>query len=61
MVVVTPTRIFPNCGRYIHQEGQISEFVPDEHGQAPLPDWKRYEPLRPVLPERDQQRLAAED
>ena len=61
VVVVTPTRIFPNCGRYIHQEGQISEFVPDEHGQAPLPDWKRYEPIRPVLPERDQRRLAAED
>lgn len=60
VVIVTPTRIFPNCGRYIHQEGIISEFVPDEHGDAPLPDWKRHEYLRPVLPERDQERLAAE-
>lgn len=58
VVIVTPARIFPNCGRYIHQEGRISEFVPDELGHAPLPDWKRYEALRPVLPPRDQARLA---
>lgn len=61
VVIVTPTRIFPNCGRYIHQDGELSEFVPDEHGAAPLPDWKRHELLRPALPERDQQRLAAGD
>jgi uncharacterized protein len=58
VVVVTASRIFPNCGRYIHQGGQISEYVPDEQGHAPLPGWKRYEVLRPVLPPRDQARLA---
>lgn len=58
IVVVTPGRVFPNCGRYIHQDGAISPFVPDEDGRAPLPDWKRYEPLRPVLPSRDRERLA---
>ena len=60
VVVVTPTRIFPNCGRYIHREGRISEYVPDEHGDAPLPEWKRYEIFRDVLPPRDQERLATE-
>lgn len=59
VVIVTPTRIFPNCGRYIHRDGELSEFVPDEHGAAPLPEWKRHELLRSALPERDQQRLAA--
>lgn len=57
VVVITPGRIFPNCGRYIHQDGAISPFVPDDDGRAPLPDWKRYEPLRPVLPARDRRRL----
>lgn len=61
VVVVTPTRIFPNCGRYIHQDGAISPFVPDEHGEAPLPAWKRHEFLRPVLRERDRERLDAGD
>jgi predicted pyridoxine 5'-phosphate oxidase superfamily flavin-nucleotide-binding protein len=61
VVIVTPTRVFPNCGRYIHQDGAISPFVPDAQGEAPLPDWKRYDQLRPVLPPRDQARLAAED
>ena len=60
VVIVTPGRIFPNCGRYIHQDG-ISPFVPDEHGEAPLPDWKRHEFLRPVLRPGDQERLDAGD
>jgi len=61
MVSVTLTRIFPNCGRYIHQDGEISEFVPDEQGDAPIPDWKRTDGLYDSLPERDQRRLDAED
>ena len=60
MVIVSLTRIFPNCGRYIHQGEQISEFVPDEQGDAPIPDWKRYDQLYDALPARDQQRLDAE-
>lgn len=60
VVIVTIGRVFPNCGRYIHDGDQISQYVP-RHGQlAPLPEWKRYEALRPALPARDQERLAAE-
>lgn len=61
VVVVTTGRIFPNCGRYIHQDGAVSPFVPDDDGHAPLPDWKRYDALRPVLPPRDRERLDTED
>ncbi len=61
MVIVSLTRIFPNCGRYIHQGEQISEFVPDEQGDAPIPDWKRLDGIYEVLPERDQRRIDAED
>ena len=60
VVVVAVGRVFPNCGRYIHQDGAISPFVPDGEGHAPLPDWKKFEPLRPVLPPRDRERLDAE-
>jgi len=60
MVVVSLVRIFPNCGRYIHRGEQISEFVPDEQGDAPIPDWKRIDGLYDSLPERDQRRLDAE-
>lgn len=61
VVIVTPMRIFPNCGRYIHRGDELSEFVPDEQGHAPLPDWKRIDAIRPVLPERDRERLAADE
>lgn len=60
IVIVSLARIFPNCGRYIHQGGQISEFVPDEQGQAPIPSWKFYDELYDALPERDQRRIDAE-
>ncbi len=61
VVVVTVGRIFPNCGRYIHRDGQISEFVPRVDHAPPIPDWKRIEGLRTVLPARDQKALAADD
>ncbi len=61
VVVVHPTRIFPNCGRYVHQDGRISRFVPDDRGDAPMPEWKRHEFLRPVLRPRDRDRLDAGD
>lgn len=60
VVIVTPSRIFPNCGRYIHQDGQISRFVPDDRGEAPIPDWKRGFPERSALRPQDQARLADE-
>ena len=60
VVVVTTSRIFPNCGRYIHQDGQISRFVPDDRGDAPIPDWKRSERMRDLLPANDPARGAGE-
>jgi len=50
-------RIFPNCGRYIHQGDEISEFVPDEAGESPIPHWKFYDELYDALPERDQRQV----
>jgi predicted pyridoxine 5'-phosphate oxidase superfamily flavin-nucleotide-binding protein len=61
VIVVTIGRVFPNCGRYIHTGGVISEYVPHEGAPAPIPEWKRYDLLRPALPARDQERLAAEE
>ncbi len=60
VIVVSTVRIFPNCGRYIHQNDEISEFVPREGVETPLPEWKRYEGLRDVLPDADVERLEAE-
>lgn len=61
VIVVALLRVFPNCGRYIHQGGEISEYVPREGVETPLPGWKRYDELRPFLPARDQARLAELD
>jgi predicted pyridoxine 5'-phosphate oxidase superfamily flavin-nucleotide-binding protein len=57
VVIVTLERVFPNCGRYIHQQDQISRYVPDENGDAPVPEWKFYDQLYDALPERDQRRV----
>ena len=54
VIIVSVGRIFPNCGRYIHRGGQISKFVPRDDHEPPIPDWKRNEMVRPLLPERDQ-------
>jgi uncharacterized protein len=61
VIIVRVGRVFPNCGRYIHQNGEISKFVPQPGKDAPIPDWKRIEALRAVLPARDQEALAQED
>jgi predicted pyridoxine 5'-phosphate oxidase superfamily flavin-nucleotide-binding protein len=61
VVIVTIGRIFPNCGRYIHQDGEISTFVPRVDHTPPIPDWKRIDGLREVLPARDQKALAADE
>ena len=60
VIIVTIRRVFPNCGRYIHQPDEISTFVPVEGHQPPLPEWKRMELLREALPQADQDRLTAE-
>ncbi len=58
LIVVTVARVFPNCGRYIHRGGSISEDVPGTGAAPPIPDWKRNDFLRDALPARDLQRLA---
>lgn len=50
-------RVFPNCGRYIHQNGEISPYVPQPERETPIPDWKRSPFLREVLPAHDPARL----
>lgn len=61
VIVVRVGRVFPNCGRYIHRGGMVSNFVP-RAGQRPLiPDWKRIAALRPMLPARDQEALERDD
>ncbi len=46
-------RVFPNCGRYIHQQGEISRFVPRPDEATPVPDWKELPFLNEVLPDTD--------
>ena len=52
-VRVTVREAFPNCPRYIHRFELVerSRFVPDAQGDAPVPDWKRADWARDVLPE----------
>jgi predicted pyridoxine 5'-phosphate oxidase superfamily flavin-nucleotide-binding protein len=47
--------VFPNCSRYIHEYRlvQRSEFVPQAACTAPIPDWKRRDWARDVLPAKD--------
>lgn len=61
VMIVRVGRVFPNCGRYIHRDGEISKFVPRSDHHAPIPDWKRIEALRDVLPSSDREALAEHD
>jgi predicted pyridoxine 5'-phosphate oxidase superfamily flavin-nucleotide-binding protein len=55
VVRVDVTQVFPNCPRYIHRMAPVerSRFVPDQAGDAPIPDWKRTDWACDVLPESD--------
>jgi hypothetical protein len=55
MLYVQVERVYPNCGRYIHRMQRVerSPFVPDQHGAAPVPEWKRTDWACDVLPEGD--------
>lgn len=55
---VRVARVFPNCGRYIHRDDEVSPFVPQPGHDTPVPDWKRIPILREVLPEHDPARHA---
>lgn len=49
---VRATRIFPNCPRYIHrmQLVESSPYAPRANYTPPVPNWKRWDALRDVLP-----------
>jgi len=60
VIIVTVARAFQNCGRYIHQDDEISPFVPREGEEPPMAHWKRYDDFRDALRPRDRERLDAE-
>jgi uncharacterized protein len=55
VVRVRAEQVFPNCPRYIHHYRLVerSRFVPKPDGATPVPQWKRQEWSRDVLPEGD--------
>ena len=55
IVRVRAREVFPNCPRYIHkyQLVECSRFVPKSDCPTPVPDWKRSEWARDVLPVGD--------
>ena len=55
IVRVQVREVFPNCPRYIHKRVLVepSVFVPREGTPPPVPDWKRSELARGVLPAGD--------
>jgi predicted pyridoxine 5'-phosphate oxidase superfamily flavin-nucleotide-binding protein len=55
VVRVRATEVFPNCPRYIHEYRlvQRSRFVPKTECETPVPQWKRSDWARDVLPEGD--------
>ena len=52
VVRVTATEVFPNCPRYIHRMEVVerSRFVPAAGRETPVPEWKRSDWARDVLP-----------
>jgi len=55
VVRVGVTEVFPNCPRYIHELRLVerSRFTPRADCAPPVPDWKRREWARDVLPAGD--------
>jgi predicted pyridoxine 5'-phosphate oxidase superfamily flavin-nucleotide-binding protein len=60
VVRVDVRQVFPNCPRYIHRlvHAEASPFVPREGCETPIPDWKRRDWSRDVLPAGDPARDA---
>lgn len=60
VVRVRATHVLPNCPRYVHklQLVERSRFVPGAEHETPVPDWKRAEWSRDVLPAGDPARNA---
>jgi predicted pyridoxine 5'-phosphate oxidase superfamily flavin-nucleotide-binding protein len=55
--------VFVNCPRYVPTFRKVapSPDVPRPGRPTPIPDWKRKQVLRDVLPERDKRRLAEDE
>ena len=55
VVRVQVSEVFPNCPRYIHRLARVerSPYVPEAGCDAPIPDWKRRDWARDVLPQGD--------
>ena len=55
VVRVRAVRVYPNCPRYIHklQLVERSRFTPRAECEPPVPEWKRREWARDVLPAGD--------
>jgi predicted pyridoxine 5'-phosphate oxidase superfamily flavin-nucleotide-binding protein len=55
VVRVRATHVFPNCPRYIHRLELVerSVYVPKRGVTPPVPDWKRRDWARDVLPASD--------
>jgi uncharacterized protein len=55
VVRVRARAVFPNCPRYIHRYELVerSRFVPRAGAAPPVPDWKRRDWARDVLPAGD--------
>jgi predicted pyridoxine 5'-phosphate oxidase superfamily flavin-nucleotide-binding protein len=62
IVRVRAREIFSNCPRYIHKYQLVerSKFVPHASCETPIPDWKRTDWVRPLLPVNDPARKAFE-
>jgi uncharacterized protein len=54
VVRVRAREVFPNCPRYIHRYELVerSRYVPRAGTEPPVPDWKRRDWARDVLPSR---------
>ena len=55
VVRVAVTQVFPNCPRYVHKYTLVerSSFVPHAGCATPVPNWKRSDWAKDVLPEND--------
>jgi len=55
VVRVRVRQVFPNCPRYIHKLERVeaSRYVPRAGCTPPVPDWKRSDLARDVLPAND--------
>ena len=55
LIRVTPREIFANCPRYIHKMQLVerSRFAPTGTCTVPVPDWKKGEWVKDVLPSDD--------